>query len=497
MNWRSLRLRCRSSRLPVWGKQLPPPLRGYSSILSASSEEEEDANDDKVYLLKQWRPMDKTPSDGSTGSTTSRPMGTTKKPATIRSWWRQSVRTFLCGWSQRQVMSTTTTSSSTPPSNHHIPPAASVATSPTIPLETPTKDKRTFPKARPTEKPLYYIISDVGSTYLGAHVQSQSSGLDEEDQRRKGPLRSLGLCFERKRNTSPSTEPQGTEHDTVTLSYPLAGRSFSDSSMTSTSEDMPPPILRSFSFEYPSPVGRASGIVPGNVKFLEAEEETGAATRELIRILTIPPLLPFRALQREKARPTPPVEEPSSTLGISGAHPLWIEREKRNVWDEVVSDSFSLDDISVVRPSPIQVEPCASSSWLDEMFSDTSSNSVMTGLDKIFIPNNKENRKCHDSEPPTTGRVSPLEWMTKLYQPILRATKDIPVCGNLGQVVFEDAPLDELNNDTSRVPLGEIRNKRATRHKPVVPRPLKPCPKDTPSIQQVYHPRTSPWETFK
>jgi hypothetical protein len=244
-------------------------------------------------------------------------------------------------------------------------------------------------------------------------------------------------------------------------------------------------------------MGRASGIVPGNVKFLEAEEETGAATRELIRILTIPPLLPFRALQRDEARPNPPGEEALSTLGISGAHPLWIEREKRNVWDEVVSDSFPLDDISV-RPSPIQVEPCASSSWLDEMFSDTSSNSVMTGLDKIFIPTNQENRKCYDSEPATTERASPLEWMMKLYQPMLRATKDLPVCGNLGQVVFEDAPFfdTQVNNDTSRVPLGDIRNTRATRHEPV-PRPLKPCPKDTPSIQQVYLPRTSPWETFQ
>ena len=511
MNWRFLRLRrLRRPSPPCWGAKQPPPLRGYLSILSDPSEEDyyEDDDDDRVCLLTPCRPLRamKQPVHGSTGTTglTTTMTTVTTKQDKILSWWRRSVRK-IWGWSPRHATSTSTPLH-TPPSrrNDRDHPAASITTSPTTRLETPPKDKRPFIKARPTEKPLYYIISDVGNTtYLGTQQHrpqvshNLSPGLDE-DKRRNGPMRSLGLCFERKRNTDPSTPHHPvTEHDTLPMSHAWASRSVSASSMTSTSEDMPPPILRSFSFDYPSsPIGRASGIVPGNVKFLEAQD-TGPATRELIRILTIPPLLPFRALQRDITRPDPPGEEPRSTLGISCAHPHWIERGKRNVWDDiVVSDSFFLDDSSI-RPPPIHIEPCTSSRWLDEMFSDASSNSVMTGLDKIFVANNKENRQREEPPTPMTGRVSPLEWMIKLYQPMLRATKYIPVCGHLGQVVFDDAPFDEVKDDNSRVPLGEVRNKRPTQHKPPVPRPLKPCPKDTPSIQQVYLPRNSPWENFK
>jgi hypothetical protein len=270
------------------------------------------------------------------------------------------------------------------------------------------------------------------------------------------------------------------------------------------SEDMPPPILRSFSFDYPSSssVERAPGIVPGDAKFLESTDngtldvgDQTPATREFKQILPIPPLLPFRAL--ESTRPDPPVEERPSTLGISSAHPRWIEREKTNIWDEIGSDSFFLDDLGF-SPSPIHVEPWTNNNWFDDMSADSSINSIATGLEKMIVEDNKENQKRVESDHPRSRPSSPLDWMRNLYQPILQATKDIPVCGQLGHVAFEDAPFDEVKDDVARVPLGDISKKPSVHSKPVL-RPLKPCPKDSPSyatLQQVRLPRSSQWGQF-
>lgn len=429
-------------------------LSGYASVRSTTSDER-----DVISLLEH-----------PTATKASCP----GRRAKIIAWWR-----FLlpCGsWRSKESSSSGKKQGS------------SIATSPSSRLKTPEKLDSQSDDAGPTDQPMYYIINEVGSVTMRqernrAHVQSPSIGIPEKRGRRDGLRRSLASCFERHRHAAPCTEPSTDQLDTQRNHVGSRGGRFSSSSTTSLSEDMPPPILRSLSFDYPSPVERASGIVPGDVKFLEeaescaigGENEISAARR--FTHMSVIPLLPFRdRLASPHHQSNPATEEHPSTLGIKTAHPRWIEREKTNIWDEVRSDSSFLEDLGT-RPSPIQVETWTTNGWSDDMSFASSIDSVTTGYANTSTAENTEYQLFPMTQT-ITRPLSPLCCITKLYQPILQETEDDPVCGPSGEGTFEYAPFDEVKHDFSCAPLGVIDNHQGVRKKTVL-HPLKPCPRDS------------------
>jgi len=478
-------------RYRQWRRSRSSRLRRYSSIISVAS----DASD--AVCLLESNSSSSTDSKEKKEQQQDKPMigsSNKQKDKMILSLWRSLTS---CGlFLRRQQRPSGGEAAEEDAGNHYT--TTSTTTSPSSWSDTPEKpdESPSRIKARTVKKkPLYYIISEVGSVSLcNSRKSVQSLSSDEDRNVVNSPRRSLGMCFDRKRkNGSPEDSKQlqvATTTTTTTLATAIStGESISDSTtVTSTSEYMPRRILRSFSFDDPTSIERSSGIIPGDVKLLEAKDDKRDTVQELIQILSEPPLLPFRGRDGINDVWRPRLQERPATLGINAGHPRWIEREKRNVWDEIDSHSSFLEKDVSVPPSSSHVGPLNLTGCHENRSSHSSVNSIATGVDKIFIAGHQESSKNDKLEPSINSREqqpsSPFEWMKKLYHPVLRVAKDIPVCGKLSTVLFEDAPYDEVKHDNARTPLGEISNRkpRTDKERKSVLQPLKPPPKDSPSI---------------
>jgi hypothetical protein len=328
------------------------------------------------------------------------------------------------------------------------------------------------------------------------------------------------------------------DEDEISFSFP------DDETMLSLmSEDEPPPILRTFSrLDFGGiPVKHMVRNVPEEVKVApfpsqcsreeiaeslslhssigEDEywsDEEGrdsrddsntngqmSTTRECVQLLFPPPILPFQRLDPTEgpapvlgvAFPHPSAMEVHEyeTLGIRSAHPHWMERKKNNVWDQLDTEPFKLDDDELLlHPSPIQVVSWTSNMWMEEPSSPAYSSSSTHSI--------------HHEEPwslPEFGsndESSTMDWTSKIYQPIFRLVREITTCGQLGDTAFEEAPFDEVQDDMDDAPFDEVANTIYTRRKSTL-RPLKPNPKDSPSfsawMRDVGLPPKNPlWDDF-
>lgn len=325
-------------------------------------------------------------------------------------------------------------------------------------------------------------------------------------RRRAGLKRSIESCFKGRKCIESSSVDEVKELYTITVSSEDSPSQClsSASSITSWSEDMPPPIFRSISSGHHSPIRRASGIIPGDVKVLEDEDRllyfSGRRdTSDFIRLLFPSPLLPFSVADESTNRPDLPEETQEATLGIDSAHPRWVERGSTDAWDEIgsQSDSSMLGDFGF-RPSPIQVDKWTSNDWLTERSSDSSIRSMNEDVEKLKVYIGQE-----DLAPQTSDKATiyhPLKWSKNIYQPFLRAAKDMATCGQLSDVVVVEAPYDEVKDDGARTPFGDISNAEPSWQKPKL-RPLKPSLRDSPSyktwLQQVDLSLRPRWDNIK
>jgi hypothetical protein len=400
------------------------------------------------------------------------------------------------------------------------------------------------PFGRQEPRPMYYIISEVGSVAMRAEQteegladRSLDEWSDEEVQGRERRSRactglrrlSLSNCFHRPAADN-NNHYYNDEKDIETIPMSIEDEDevsfiFSDDAILSLmSEDEPPPIVRTYSrFDFGgdfgvNPMTSMKQNVPREVKVAPfpsqcrreetaeslslhssigddeywSDEEGGdsrddskangkmSTTRECVQLLFPRPILPF-----QKVDP------------IEGAPPLLAAFPHPSASTEV----HEYQTLGIHSAHPHWMERKKNTIW-----DQTDVEPLTLDDDDLLLPlshiqvepwsNNmwmeEPSLSAHsieDEEPwssPDWGSddetsLPTMDWTRKIYQPIFRLAQEITTCGQLADTVFEEAPFDEVQNDMVHAPYDEVAITIPTRRKSTL-RALKPNPKDSPSF---------------
>lgn len=440
----------------------------------------------------------------------------------------------------------------------------STATSPTssVPArgqETPDLTEPSMSRAPVQEAsaPMYFIISEVGSEAMREELEGRvvrnledqwnDEEEDDDETKNRRPCTHLGRlslshCF-----AGPPTDDiydnEGKEVETIPMS--IEGDEMSmpfdeEDSLSSFSEDLPPPIDGSSSastisdvpFAVGSPLRFPSEDIPngefstqraravsvddgvlfrslsgrdesegGNDHWIDSQsggdrrDDSSSSrhlstTRERVQLLFPPPIMPFERIHKIE-----PINDPSPLLGVTFPHPGAVESQSNQ-------EGYPTLGIQSAHPNWIerektnaweQVDPEIFMMGDDDHVSGPSLIQVETWTNNMWLvePSNsmeespeEESSLLQEEDPFRSAsrqqkETSPMEWTRKLYQPIFRFAQGIATCGQLEDTSFDEAPFDEIENDiVERRPFDEVTNNVSMRRQKRCHR-LKPNPKDS------------------